>query len=128
MTLPRDARQRLHTIPLVRDGAIHRRIDSQPLSPTVLPPSALPPPDSMAMLVRRALPDWADVQWLAETGSTNSDLLEQARAGLPQPRLRGAHLQRQGRGRANRNFRAEPAQTLIFSCSFATSLPLAALP
>lgn len=82
----------------------------------------------MTTLVRRALPGWAAAQWLAQTGSTNTDLLEQAKAGLPQPRLQGAHLQHQGRGRANRNFRAEPGQTLIFSCSFATRLPIAALP
>lgn len=82
----------------------------------------------MAALVRHALPDWAAIEWLSETGSTNSDLLEQARAGLPQPRLRGCHLQLQGRGRANRNFRAAPGQTLMFSCGFATTLPIAALP
>src|SRR5690554_726414 len=82
----------------------------------------------MAALVRQALPDWAAIEWLPQTGSTNTDLLQQARAGRPQPRLRGSHLQLQGRGRANRNFRAAPDQTLMFSCGFATSLPFGALP
>lgn len=81
----------------------------------------------MAQLSRQ-LPDWADITWLDTTLSTNTDLLTQARAGVTQPRLLGTHTQTQGRGRANRNFQTSPSQALMFSCSFHTSLPVAALP
>lgn len=82
----------------------------------------------MALAVRNRLPGWADVQWLDATESTNTDLLMQARAHQPLPRLRGTHLQRQGRGRANRNFRTAPGAALMFSCAFEVALPVAALP
>lgn len=94
----------------------------------VLPVPALPAPDAIAVELRRLLPDWADIAWLPTTGSTNTDLLAQAREGLAQPRLRGTHTQAQGRGRANRNFRTSPGQALMFSCGFHTDLPVAALP
>lgn len=82
----------------------------------------------MAAELRRRLPDWADITWLPTTGSTNTDLLAEARGGLAQPRLRGTHTQEQGRGRANRNFRTLAGQALLFSCGFQTELPVAALP
>ena len=82
----------------------------------------------MALAVRNRLPGWADVQWLEATESTNTDLLAQARANLDLPRLRGTHLQHQGRGRANRNFRTAPGAALMFSCAFEVALPVAALP
>jgi BirA family biotin operon repressor/biotin-[acetyl-CoA-carboxylase] ligase len=82
----------------------------------------------MALAVRNRLPSWADVQWLEATESTNTDLLSQARAQQDLPRLRGTHLQRQGRGRANRNFRTEPGAALMFSCAFQVDLPVSALP
>nr|MBF0682572.1 biotin--[acetyl-CoA-carboxylase] ligase [Pseudomonas sp.] len=82
----------------------------------------------MALAVRHHLPDWADVQWLQATESTNTDLLMQARAHQPLPRLLGTHVQHHGRGRANRNFRTAPAAALMFSCAFEVALPMAALP
>src|SRR5690606_10367282 len=60
--------------------------------------SFLPSPEIMALAVRNRLPGWADVQWLEATESTNTDLLMQARADQDLPRLRGTHLQHQGRG------------------------------
>ena len=88
----------------------------------------MPSPAEMARQLRDRLADWADVAWLPATGSTNTDLLAEARAGLPLPRLRGTHLQHNGRGRADRNFRTASGEALMFSCSFAVALPLAALP
>lgn len=82
----------------------------------------------MALAVRNRLPGWADVQWLEATESTNTDLLMQARALQDLPRLRGTHLQHQGRGRANRNFRTAPGAALMFSCAFEVDLPVSALP
>lgn len=95
---------------------------------TLTNPPALLAPDAMARHLRQALPDWADVQWTSATGSTNTDLLNDSRAGLALPRLRGSHLQERGRGRANRNFHTAPGDALTFSCAFATRLPPPALP
>ncbi|MBU4610722.1 biotin--[acetyl-CoA-carboxylase] ligase [Achromobacter sp. GG226] len=91
-------------------------------------PSDLPLPDVLAHRLRQLLPDWAHVAWLPVSGSTNTDLLAQARAGEPMPRLLGTHAQTAGRGRANRNFRTDPGDALMFSCAFETALPMAALP
>ncbi len=85
-------------------------------------------PAALEHALRQRFPDWADVQWLAATESTNTDLLAQARAGLPLPRLRGTHMQVSGRGRANRNFQTAAGDALMFSCAFETTLPIAALP
>lgn len=82
----------------------------------------------MAQAVRQLLPDWADIQWPDATASTNTDLLAQARDGLPLPRLRGTRQQTLGRGRANRPFQTGMDDALTFSCAFETTLPLAALP
>src|SRR5690606_412866 len=89
---------------------------------------SLPSPEIMADAVRHRLSGWADVQWLAATESTNTDLLAQARAGTPLPRLRGTHVQYHGRGRANRNFRTAPGAALMFSCALEVAIPLAGLP
>ncbi len=96
---------------------------------TLLPkPPQLPSPDELASQLRAVLTDWAEVQWCASTGSTNTDLLQAVKAGAPAPRLLGTHLQEQGRGRAGRSFQAGAGDALMFSCAFATSLPLMALP
>src|SRR5690606_19328557 len=72
---------------------------------TLLPkPPQLPSPDELASQLRAVLTDWAEVQWCASTGSTNTDLLQAVKAGAPAPRLLGTHLQEQGRGRAGRSF------------------------
>ena len=82
----------------------------------------------MTQSLRAQLADWADIQWRESTESTNSDLLAQARAGQPLPRLLGTHLQTRGRGRANRDFRTAAGHALMFSCAFESRLPVAALP
>lgn len=106
-----------------------------------------------ARLMDRAAAPFGGVDWVAETGSTNADLLARARAsGLGQtpapgqsrqnapgdhssagrargkPWLLGAHLQQTGRGRAGRAWQNRPGQALMFSCAFDTSLAPASLP
>lgn len=55
------------------------------------------------------------VQTVAHTGSTNSDLLQHARGGLPQPILRVAWQQSAGRGRLGKPWLAEPGSSLCAS-------------
>ncbi|ALM85271.1 biotin--[acetyl-CoA-carboxylase] ligase [Bordetella sp. N] len=92
----------------------------------------LPSPATLAEQIHERLPQFGGVDWVRETGSTNADLLEQARLqvggrGL-RPWLRGAHLQNTGRGRAGRNWQNQPGQALMFSCAFDTTLAAAELP
>lgn len=63
------------------------------------------------------------VEMLAETGSTNADLMSR----LPQlqgPALLVAERQTAGRGRAGRSWIAEPGATLTFSLAWRFDLPL----
>lgn len=65
------------------------------------------------------------VEAVDETGSTNADLLNRAReAQLPQPVVRVADFQYEGRGRQGRSWLALPRHALLFS----VGLPLAELP
>lgn len=57
------------------------------------------------------------VEVLAETGSTNSTLLERIRQGDTAPCLLVAETQTQGRGRLGRQWRSEPGASLTFSLS-----------
>jgi BirA family biotin operon repressor/biotin-[acetyl-CoA-carboxylase] ligase len=67
----------------------------------------------------------AAVEAVLETGSTNADLLAQARASAPSaPRLRAALYQSAGRGRLGRRWHAAPGSALLFSLA----LPLGARP
>ncbi|MGO3743061.1 biotin--[acetyl-CoA-carboxylase] ligase [Kerstersia sp.] len=76
------------------------------------------------------LPDFGMLRWAEETGSTNADLMLQAReAQAPAlPWLLGAHLQVQGRGRAGRPWNAAPGAALMLSCAFETTAAPAQLP
>lgn len=58
-----------------------------------------------------------DVQVVAETGSTNTDLLEVLQ-DLTQPTCRIAELQTSGRGRAGRQWRTLPDTSLTFSVAW----------
>jgi BirA family biotin operon repressor/biotin-[acetyl-CoA-carboxylase] ligase len=63
-----------------------------------------------------------DVDAVLETGSTNSDLLANARARQPaRPCLRAALIQTAGRGRLGRRWHSTPGASLLFSLA----LPLA---
>ncbi|WP_427184278.1 biotin--[acetyl-CoA-carboxylase] ligase [Bordetella bronchialis] len=97
----------------------------------------LPSPDHMAATLRARLADgspasFGRVDWMAQTGSTNADLLSRAReqgnVGAPKPWLLGAHLQQAGRGRAGRAWQNRPGAALMFSCAFDTALAPAGLP
>jgi BirA family biotin operon repressor/biotin-[acetyl-CoA-carboxylase] ligase len=66
-----------------------------------------------ALLVPGGL--WTGLRVLAETGSTNTDLVQEAFAGAPEGRVLVAELQSGGRGRLDRRWTA-PARSGIF-CS-----------
>jgi BirA family biotin operon repressor/biotin-[acetyl-CoA-carboxylase] ligase len=89
----------------------------------------LPEPDALARALAARLPAFGQVDWVAETGSTNADLLARARsAPAGKPWLLGAHLQTAGRGRAGRSWQNRPGAALMMSCAFDVRLPAAALP
>uniref|UniRef100_UPI00333E41FD biotin--[acetyl-CoA-carboxylase] ligase n=1 Tax=Castellaniella defragrans TaxID=75697 RepID=UPI00333E41FD len=90
-----------------------------------------PTPEAMAEGLRTALPGAWRIDWVERTGSTNADLLAQARhnAGIPaRPWLLGCHLQEQGRGRAGRTWQNRRGANLMFSCAFDIFLPARQLP
>ncbi len=58
---------------------------------------------------------WRDVTVVPQTGSTNADLLEQARAGATEGLVLVAEEQTAGRGRLGRAWSAPPRAALIFS-------------
>jgi BirA family biotin operon repressor/biotin-[acetyl-CoA-carboxylase] ligase len=101
-----------------------------------------PSPEALSATLTEALPGFGSVQWVSSTGSTNADLTQRARHPLinaqdlhasaiphpPRPWLLGAHLQTAGKGRAGRPWNNEAGSTLMFSCAFETTIPLAQLP
>lgn len=58
---------------------------------------------------------FADVHWVAETGSTNADVLERGRHGEPEGVVLVADHQTAGRGRRGRTWEAPPGASLLFS-------------
>jgi BirA family biotin operon repressor/biotin-[acetyl-CoA-carboxylase] ligase len=58
---------------------------------------------------------FADVRWVAETGSTNTDALELARDGAPEGIVVVADHQVAGRGRRSRTWVAPPGASLLVS-------------
>jgi BirA family biotin operon repressor/biotin-[acetyl-CoA-carboxylase] ligase len=58
---------------------------------------------------------FGDVRWVAETGSTNADVMALARDGLPEGVVLVADHQRAGRGRRGRTWVAPPAASLLVS-------------
>ena len=58
---------------------------------------------------------FADVRWVAETGSTNADALALARAGGPEGIVVVADHQTAGRGRQGRSWTAPPGASLLAS-------------
>ncbi len=58
---------------------------------------------------------WRDVRVVPQTGSTNADLLEAARAGAEEGLVLVAEEQTAGRGRLGRSWSAPPSAGLIFS-------------
>jgi BirA family transcriptional regulator, biotin operon repressor / biotin---[acetyl-CoA-carboxylase] ligase len=66
---------------------------------------------------------FADVAWVAETGSTNQDLLDAARGGAPEGRVLVADHQTAGRGRLGRVWVAPPGASLLCSVLLRPPLP-----
>jgi BirA family biotin operon repressor/biotin-[acetyl-CoA-carboxylase] ligase len=58
---------------------------------------------------------FADVRWVAETGSTNADVLALARNGAPEGVVLVADHQTAGRGRRDRTWLAPPGSSLLVS-------------
>ena len=92
----------------------------------------LPSPADFAQALSLRLPDFYSVQWLAQTGSTNMDLMQRLRqtahpARTDLPCLLGAHLQTAGRGRAGRVWHNLRGDALMFSCAFQINIPIAQL-
>jgi BirA family biotin operon repressor/biotin-[acetyl-CoA-carboxylase] ligase len=58
---------------------------------------------------------FTDVRWVAETGSTNKDLLAEAAAGAPEGVVLVADHQTAGRGRLDRTWSAPPGASLLVS-------------
>jgi BirA family biotin operon repressor/biotin-[acetyl-CoA-carboxylase] ligase len=58
---------------------------------------------------------FAQLTWVAETGSTNADALAQARAGTPDGLVVVADHQTAGRGRRDRSWEAAPGAALLVS-------------
>ncbi len=58
---------------------------------------------------------WTDIRFVAETGSTNADVLRLARDGAPEGLVIAAEQQTAGRGRQGRGWQTEPGAALMFS-------------
>jgi BirA family transcriptional regulator, biotin operon repressor / biotin---[acetyl-CoA-carboxylase] ligase len=58
---------------------------------------------------------WREIRVVAETGSTNADLMAAARAGEPEGLVLVAEAQRAGRGRLGRRWESPPGSGLTFS-------------
>ncbi|MGE5828266.1 MAG: biotin--[acetyl-CoA-carboxylase] ligase [Micromonosporaceae bacterium] len=100
----------------------HERV--HPYSDLSRPPLAVAP-------LRRALVvpggRWTDLQVVAETGSTNEDLVAAARAGAPAGRVLVAEQQSAGRGRLARTWLAPARAGLTFSVLLRPVVPAARL-
>jgi BirA family biotin operon repressor/biotin-[acetyl-CoA-carboxylase] ligase len=68
---------------------------------------------------------FADVRWVAETGSTNADALALARDGAPEGIVVVADHQSAGRGRRDRHWVAPPGGSLLVSVLLRPRAPLA---
>jgi BirA family biotin operon repressor/biotin-[acetyl-CoA-carboxylase] ligase len=69
-----------------------------------------------------------DLRWVAETGSTNRDLLDLARAGAPDGVVLVADHQTAGRGRLDRTWVAPPGASLLLSVLLRPTLDAADAP
>ncbi|WP_026313390.1 biotin--[acetyl-CoA-carboxylase] ligase [Actinomadura flavalba] len=81
--------------------------------------------------LRRVLVDgeglWTDVRVVRETGSTNADLAEAARAGAPEGAVLVTEEQTAGRGRLGRSWAAPARSGLMFSVLVRPRVPVARL-
>ena len=75
--------------------------------------------------VRRGLdPFWTSLEVVAETGSTNDDVLAAAASGAPEGMVRVAEYQSAGRGRMSRQWEAPPGSSVMFSVLLRPAVPM----
>ncbi len=76
-----------------------------------------PPLDTAALNARLVRPGglWREIRVTAETGSTNADLLQEARAGAAEGLVLVAETQTAGRGRLGRSWSSPPGAALACS-------------
>lgn len=101
------------SVPIGRTSRYNARMDS-----------LLSPPRLAALC--RALAHQVTLELVAETGSTNADLLAEL-GRLRGPKLLVAEMQTAGRGRAGRVWHSAPGATLTFSLAWKFRLPVQAL-
>jgi BirA family transcriptional regulator, biotin operon repressor / biotin---[acetyl-CoA-carboxylase] ligase len=79
-----------------------------------------PPLDAAALRAQLVRPGglWRDIRVTGETGSTNADLLEEARAGAAEGLVLVAETQTAGRGRLGRSWSSPPRAALACSVLF----------
>lgn len=78
-----------------------------------------------AETVRRGLnPFWSSLEVVAETGSTNDDVLAAAAAGAPEGLVRSAEFQTAGRGRMSRPWEAPAGSSVMFSLLLRPTAPM----
>lgn len=78
-----------------------------------------------AEAVRRGLdPFWTSLEVVAETGSTNDDVLAAAAAGAQEGTVRSAEYQSAGRGRMARQWEAPAGSSVMFSVLLRPSVPM----
>jgi BirA family transcriptional regulator, biotin operon repressor / biotin---[acetyl-CoA-carboxylase] ligase len=68
---------------------------------------------------------WRDVRVVAQTGSTNADLLAEAAEGSPEGSVLVAEAQSAGRGRMSRKWISQPRTALLFSVLLRPGVPAA---
>ena len=66
---------------------------------------------------------WREVRVVEETGSTNADLLAQARSGAGEGLVLVAEAQTSGRGRMGRRWISPPRRSLTFSVLLRPAVP-----
>jgi BirA family biotin operon repressor/biotin-[acetyl-CoA-carboxylase] ligase len=96
-----------------------------------MPLITLPPAAQLEEKIKRELLGFAEVQWLEQVDSTNTQLIARARQLEPvheRPSLLGAHHQTRGKGRGGRHWKDLDKATLMFSCAFDIDMPAAQLP
>ena len=83
--------------------------------------ASLTPPSVRAAVAESV---FADVRWVAETGSTNADLADLAATGAPEGVVLVADHQTAGRGRLGRTWTAPVGSSLLLSVLLRPALPV----
>ena len=81
-----------------------------------------------AHLTTRGSQRWAQIEWMAQTGSTNADLMARAKAGQPGSIVLVADHQSAGRGRLRREWQSPPGANLLVSILVHPRGPVSAWP